>query len=135
MTGRGGHGPRWFHDCRRRKTEVSPQICEGEKDMRSKESDIDVDRQEGLNGLEDINIGQWPTHTLTAHEALDELSTTHPDLLHLMPQDGRKVEHIRGGENDDKSAHTPPPRILDGISLMYTVMERHRGPVHIQELD
>lgn len=39
--------------------------------------------KEGLNELEDINMGQWPTHTLTAHEALDELSTTH----HISPMD------------------------------------------------
>lgn len=122
-----------------------------------------MELQQGNNTLEDIGIGQWPTHTLTAREALDELSQTH----HICPIEafgfhgesippGQYTRHLKGAlvqiyftlghamvnKLNTYSAEivtirvlAPPPNFGDSNSSMYTPMERRKGPFHIQYLD
>jgi hypothetical protein len=63
-------------------------------------SDVDTEIQQGNDGLEDIDISQWPTHTVTAREALGGL---HPRgkysgrsrLLPVVPQTSRTEVHVQ----------------------------------------
>ncbi|KIK34071.1 hypothetical protein CY34DRAFT_110419 [Suillus luteus UH-Slu-Lm8-n1] len=73
--------------------------------------------KQGLNGLEDISIGQWPMHTLTiyfmlGHTMVDKLNTYLAEMVMI------RVLAL-------------PSNFGDGSSSMYTPMERHKGPFHI----